>query len=275
MADKENQVVDDAEQATNEPQTNEAPREYTALEQEAMAQGWVPEEEYNGDPDRFVTAKEFIQRGEFFRKIESQSKIIKDLNRQIEHLARMSKQSFEAGVKKTLQELKQAKKEAFAEGDVDRVTDIDEQILEVKTQAQLAAQQNAQRGAEAIQEVHPELQAWIGRNRWYETDVIMRGAADALGVQLANQGYSPTEVLHKVEQQIKEQFPQKFRNVNRDRPNAVENGSGRRGGRGASVDDVELTPLEREMMGKLVKAGHLTEKEYKAQIKEARLREVS
>lgn len=240
-------------------------KEYTPIEKEAMAQGWVPEDEYDGDPDRFVSAKEFIQRGEFFRKIDSQNREIREQRKQIEHLAQLSKQSFEAGIKKAMADLKQAKKEAFAEGDADRLIEIEEQMDNLRDQQTQIQAQKAQQVQAVAQEIHPELQAFINRNSWYESDPIMRGAADVLGTQLAQQGLSPTEVLREVETRIRKEFSHKFHNPNRERAGAVEGGAAIR--RAAKNDDVQLTPLEKRMMKQFVDQGVMTEKEYKDQIR--------
>lgn len=239
--------------------------EYTALEQEAMQQGWVPENEYNGDPDRFVSAKEFIQRGEFFKKIDHQNRQIREYQKQVEHLASLSKKSFEAGVQKAMADLKQAKKEAFAEGDADKLIEIDEQMDHLKEQAQQLRREQTQQIAQTAQEIHPELQSFINRNSWYENDKIMRAAADTIGVELAQSGMSATEVLREVEKRIKTEFPHKFHNPNRERAGAVEGGSAVR--RSAKNDDVQLTPLEQRMMKQFAAQGVMSEKEYKDQIR--------
>ncbi|MDE3022995.1 MAG: hypothetical protein KGI54_14245 [Pseudomonadota bacterium] len=245
-------------------ETSSEERQYTKVELEAMDQGWVPEEEYTGDPDRYVSAKEFIQRGELFKKIESQSRELREQRKMLEHLSQLSKQSYDAGVKQTLANLRNARKEAFAEGDLDKVSQIEERIDAVKEQVEA---QKASENIPQVPQVAPELQTWIDKNRWYETDVVMRGAADAIGIQLAREGRSPTDVLREVERRIKQEFPNKFHNPNRDRAASVEGGNGVRKV-SKNSDDVELTPLERDMMNKLVRAGHLTEKEYKDQIKQ-------
>lgn len=240
-------------------------KQYTPIELEAMDQGWVPEEDYTGDPDRYVTAKEFVQRGELFKKIESQNRELRDQRKMLDHLSQLSKQSYDAGVKQTLANLKNQRKEAFAEGDLEKVSQIEDRIDSVKEQVELQKQQQVTIQP-YTQQVAPELQAWIDKNRWYENDVALRGAADAIGVALAKEGRSPADVLREVERRIRTEFPNKFHNPNRDKPGAVEGTGGvRKTGKGS--DDVELSPLERDMMGKLVKAGVLTEKEYKDQIK--------
>ena len=38
-------------------------------ESEAREQGWKPKEEYEGDPEKWRPAKEFVERGELFGKI--------------------------------------------------------------------------------------------------------------------------------------------------------------------------------------------------------------
>ena len=66
MADLENTP----EPIEQEVQPQAEPKQYTAVEQRALDQGWVPQDEWQGDPDDWRPAKEFIDRGELFRKID-------------------------------------------------------------------------------------------------------------------------------------------------------------------------------------------------------------
>ena len=98
----------------------------------------------------------------------------------------------------------------------------------------------------------------------------MKAFADALGVELKAQGLSPSEILRKVEAQVKEEFPQKFRNANRDKPGAVE-GAGKGTGKGASSDTNDnLSDTERQIMNRFVRMGVMTKAEYIAELKKTK-----
>ena len=61
----------------SEPQEQTQEKQFSAIEQKALDQGWRPKEEFDGDPDAFIDAPEFVRRGELFSKIEHQSKELK------------------------------------------------------------------------------------------------------------------------------------------------------------------------------------------------------
>lgn len=232
------------------------------VQEEALSQGWVPKEEFDGDEERWVDAGEFVRRGELFRKIESQSKELKDVKRALNELAKHNSKVREVEYARAVDALKQQKKTALSEGDADRVVEIDDQLDLVKDQQKQLSQQKLQEVQQEI--INPELTNWINKNGWYETDKKMRAYADTIGVQLHQDGLSPTEVLREVEKEVKERFKEKFRNPNRDKPGAVE-GASVRSTRSSSAE-MELSDVEKTIMKTLVDGGHLTKEEYMKQL---------
>jgi hypothetical protein len=236
----------------------------TPVQQEALEQGWVPKDEFDGDPERFVDAAEFLRRGELFRKIESQSKETKHLKAALAEMARHNAKIREQEYARAVADLKAQKKAALSEGDADKVVEIDDQLDLVKDQQRQATQQAVQQAIP--QEVHPELQNWISNNSWYETNKGMRGWADARGAELAEEGKSPREVLKALEKEVKDRFKEKFTNPNRERAGAVEGVRGRPVSTKAD-DSYELSDTERTIMETLIKQKVLTKEEYIKQLK--------
>ena len=235
------------------------------VQEEALSQGWVPKEEFDGDPERWVDAGEFIRRGELFRKIESQSKELKDVKKALNELAKHNSKIREVEYARAVEGLKAQKKTALAEGDADRVVEIDDKIDLVKDQQKILQAQQLQEAAQVDNTVHPELQNWIAKNSWYESDKKMKAYADSIGIQLAQEGMSPRDVLKEVEKEVKERFKEKFRNPNRERPSAVE-GSVPRAGKGSDAN-FELSDVEKTIMKTLVDGGHITKEKYIADLK--------
>ncbi len=253
-----------------EQQTDSQPQ-YTETELQAMEEGWVPQDKYNGDPEQFKSAKEFLRDGQFFKKIELQNKTIKQLEKTIldfkEHhentLAAEKKLQFE----NALTYLKQQKKEALREGDADAVIAFDDKIELLREEKQKLERQIVQEQAadDKATELHPELAAWIDKNPWYKTNPGMRDFADALGVKLAKQGLAPDQALKQVEKAVREEFPHRFRNANRDKPSAVE------GTQQRTTTGVKLTAQETEIMKRFIRAGFFkNESEYIAEVKKQR-----
>ena len=254
-----------AEENIVTPEGNTNPPEdkpqLSAAEQQAMEQGWVPQEEWEGDPEQWRPAKEFLDRGELFKKIEDQNRTIKEFKRALDDLKGHHAKTRETEYARAIQALKAQKIAALEEGDAAAVVKLDDQIDLVKDE-----QSKLKQAANEPQQVepNPEFTNWVDKNKWYETSQPMRAYADALGRDLAYKGLSPSEVLKEVERQVRDEFPQKFRNANRDKPGAVE-GSTNKGGK--TGGDVVLSDEERRVMQRFVRTGVMTEKEYMSELK--------
>jgi hypothetical protein len=250
-------------QATEQPQE----RQLSATEQKAAAQGWVPKDQWEGDPDDWVSAREFVRAGELFAKIDEGNRRNKALEGTVQELKKHYKQVRETEYKRALAALKAEKKNALDEGDSSRVVEIDEEIASTKQEA-ARAMHSIDQPQQMAPAASPVFMVWENRNPWYKEDRAMKVYADLVGDELAYNGMTnPVEILQEVERRVKKEFSHKFTNPNRAKPGAVE-GGGNKGGQ--SRQSFELTAEESQVMKKLVKAGVLTEKEYIADIKAQR-----
>jgi len=252
-----------AEENIESQMDNSQVNEPTPVELQARDSGWVPKEEYKGEEHKWVDAGEFLRRGELFKKIEDQSKQLKDVRNALNEMKKLHGQVREVEYKRALDALREQKKQALIDGDADAVISVDERIDLVKDQQRELAKEPP-----AVQESteHPEFTAWTERNGWYKASTPMRAFADALGRELASAGNSPSEVLKKVEAEVKKEFPHKFQNPNQGKPGAVESG---RGTRTTSTGFV-MTDEERRIMNTFVRTGALTEAKYIEDLKKTR-----
>lgn len=242
-----------------EPQVQEP--KLSAVEEKAMDAGWVPEDQWEGDPEQWRPAKEFLDRGELFKKIEDQNRTIKEFKRALDDLKGHHAKTRETEYARALAALKDQKKTALEEGDAAAVIKLDDQIDLVKDEQQKLKQVDSQ---PTVDNVNPEFTSWVDKNKWYETNEPMKAYADALGRSLAFKGLSPSAVLQEVEKQVKIEFPNKFTNPNRNKPGAVE-GSSNKGGKGSA--EVSLSDDERRVMQRFVRTGVMSEKEYIAELR--------
>ncbi|CAB4132784.1 hypothetical protein UFOVP249_28 [uncultured Caudovirales phage] len=233
----------------------------TAAEEKAMEQGWVPQDQWEGDPEQWRPAKEFLDRGELFKKIEDQNRTIKEFKRALDDLKGHHAKTRETEYARALQALKAQKIAALEEGDAAAVIKLDDQIDLVKDEQ--SKLKNVP--AETQNQPNAEFTEWVDKNKWYETSQPMRAYADALGRDLAYKGLAPSAVLKEVERLVREEFPNKFSNPNRNKPGAVE-GSTNKGGKGN--DSYSLSDDERRVMQRFVRTGVMTEKEYIDQLKQ-------
>jgi hypothetical protein len=245
----------------NTPAPDDNTPKLSAAEEKAMEQGWVPQDQWEGEPEQWRPAKEFLDRGELFKKIEDQNRTIKEFKRALDDLKGHHSKTREVEYARALEALKMQKQSAIEEGDGAAVIKLDDQIDLVKDEQQRLKIQNNQPTEEVI---NPEFSNWVEKNKWYETSEPMKAYADALGRNLAASGLSPSAVLLEVEKQVKLEFPNKFTNPNRNKPGAVE-GSSNKGGKGN--DSFSLSDEERRVMQRFVRTGAMSEKEYIAELK--------
>ena len=252
----EEQVV-----VTEEPQV--VP-EVSPIEQQAAAEGWRPKEEWTGDPDDWKDARSFVRDGEFFKKIEEVKRENKNLRKTVGALKTHYEKVKETEYTRALETLKQQKKEALREGDTDLAVDLDDKIDAKRAELDEARRIEAQVQAEP--EVHPDFQNWVNRNKWYESNEEVREFADQAGMayKKTHMAASPQQVLEYVEERVAKGYPELFKNPRKNAPSAVEGGTGPR----KATSNFELSDIERQIMGKLVRSKTLTEEQYINDLKE-------
>lgn len=235
----------------------------TEIEQRANQQGWVPQDEWEGDPDQWRPAKEFLDRGELFKKIDEQNRTIKEFKKALEEFGKHHSKVQKVEYERAKADLLKSKKEALEEGDADAVIDIDEKLALVRDAAKNIPANSVNIPDPAEQNV--VFQSWVGRNSWYENNMAMRAYADRVGNDLgAKGGMSPTDLLAAVEKEVKKEFAHKFQNPNRDKAGNVEGSSNRAGGK---KDTYVPTAQEERIIAKVVASGAITREKYIEELK--------
>lgn len=250
----------------------------TPIEIEAGEKGWVPQAEWEGDPTQWRPAKEFVDRGELMDRISSQSRQLNTFTSEVDslkaalgELGEHNKKIAEAEYAKAMKHLKSQKAEALQYGEYDKAVDIDEQLVDLKeSKKEIEEAESQQPQASSQQEVHPDVTDWMGRNSWYNEDMMMQGAADAvakmyLGKNPAAEN-NPKEVLDHVSAELLKEFPDRFGGKRR-RPAATTDSSNGRAGKSKSRHTMSsLTPEQRKIASTFAKSGIMTEQEYVDQL---------
>lgn len=228
-------------------------------ETSARDAGWVPLEEWEGDPEDWTDAKEFVKRGELFHKISSQSSEIKELKKAISGLMDHHQKVKETEFTRALDYLKQQKKAALEEGDSDKLLAVDEAIdvlKEERTQAKQEAQEEKKAGPT------PMFTDWVRQNPWYVNDPELREFADEVGVGIfqTKQGKISEEDLYKeVKKRVMKTYPEKFKGQGTKTPN-VEGGNLQT--RQPKSDNFALSDEEKRVMNTFVRQGIMTKEQY-------------
>ena len=245
-------------------ETPESTPQVDPIEVEAREQGWKPKEEYEGDPTKWRPAKEFVERGELFGKIDHMGKELKETRKALKMLQDHHTKVRETEYNRALTELKALQKKHLEEGNSDGYLETTELLTDLKAEqkAREVVQQNTPNQPD------PRFLNWVSANKWYEKDTEMRKYADTLGAGYAasNPGIDPEEVLQYVTKEVRTRFSTKFVNPNREKPSTVEGASTG----AANKSSFELTDDERKVMNTFVRAGVMSKEDYIAQVKQMR-----
>lgn len=234
-----------------------------SVEDRARNLGWVPLEEFRGDPDRFVSAEEFVEKGESLLPIlkannrELQGKLT-DLQSEVarmrtlyeasqdaiealrEHQSEETKRQVEKARKDLVEELRAAREE----GNLEREVEINSEITRIdsakeETKGTPAPRQAA---AESNPAESPDFVAWKKDNPWFDTDEMMTAAAVATGRKLRMQGnkLEGRAFFDEVGKQVRMRFEGTQQRTSKVEPSGGGNsaGGGGDGGGGSKYSDL-------------------------------------
>ena len=225
--------MDTAENLDSAPEVN-------VEEQKAMQSGWVPQDQWEGDPNKWTDAKTFNEKGELLGFIKKQNKEISEMKKAITALGETNRRIAEVERSKALEELKTLRKEAIRNQDIDTADELGEKIQDLK-QLDKAEKEQVNEEAPAVS---PIFEMWVQNNEWYLENKVLQGAANAIAEELmatdpqaSDQGY----LLRTVEKRIKQEFPAKFNAAkNKVADAGSTQGNESRGGAGGKLSQEEL-----------------------------------
>lgn len=229
--------------AVETPETPAAPAaeapQYTELELEAMKQGWKPLDQWEGEPEKHRSAREFLDRGELLGVQKQMRDELRELRNQIRFMSEHQRKVQSAAYEQALKDLRAQKAEAIERGDGQAAVILDEQI-DMQRQAL-----NAVKQAPPQQEPGTDsaiFQDWLTKNQWYKTDMGKKVWADNLAVEYAKAAQRSGRVFTERElyEFLHEEARKTFRmEDNRAAPGArppSPDGSGRQSGNAARAN---------------------------------------
>ena len=197
----------------------------------AKMQGWVPKEEFKGDPERWISSEEFVKRADNMmpilksvnKKYEGQIgtlseelKQTKDtLNRIVSIQQKYSTDQYEA----RNSDLEARKLQAVQDGDTEQYNRLVEQQTKLPKPEPIA---------EPEKKTSQELERWKGDNPWFTEDPELHEYAMIISGQLANNNhpYNSPENAYKfgdvVKSKLEKMFPDKFKNPNKSKTDVDE-----------------------------------------------------
>lgn len=204
------------------PSTEEIP-DYSSTEKEAMSKGWRPKDQFPGSENKkFISAEEFLDRGEFLDKIKHLSQSNKQLQSTVRELVDANKRQQEMIGKEKADYYLQQKRSAIESGNIEDAEKFEKAYYE--SQIPFVSQQQSQER----QSLHPAVEDFKSRNvGWFNNDTRENESMTDFAIKSENyylknnSDWSYERVLTEVERSVKDRYPHRFTNVNRDLPSRV------------------------------------------------------
>lgn len=238
-------------------------------EVEASTFGWVPKEQFHGNPDEWKDADTFLKRGKeingFLRndleKIKrAHAAEVAELRQTMTEFQKYHDETEARAYIRAFNDLKKAKIEAIEQGDGARVIDLEDQITSLK---ELQKDKPAAQPKNDVKFTPQELNEWRTNNNWYGKDQELSELTDDFAELTAkkNPELKGIDFLNAVTKKVKAVRPDAFENPNRN--NATVSGSG--GARPSDKKGKTYSDLPAEAKAacdKFVKQGMLTKEKY-------------
>lgn len=223
------------------------------IESKARSQGWVPREEFRGDPEKWRPADEFVKRGEELlpvalersraaeRKAQDLEARLAAREREFEdkigRLERMSTAAVQRERERLEAMYRNAQRNAVETGDTARFDqlDRDRQAAIENYDKYIQEQVQPRRDPSQPHSLPPDRQAvvdgWVQKNEWFNRDPELNAVAQAFHVRLGNEkpGLSLAENLAETERYVRQRYADKFSGTQSRQISApmVESGGGR------------------------------------------------
>jgi|TARA_Y100000310_G_scaffold187950_1_gene187935 hypothetical protein len=220
----------------SEENTENAPTEESTVVARAKRMGWIDKDKFNGPDEMFVSAEEFIEKGEnelpiLRDRLRKQDSTIVEMGRSQETMkqdmaylkgatARAEQRGYEDG----LAAAKAKQREAVEEGDTYKFDAAQAEIDALPPPPPVLEPAAQQPPLTA-----PEIDAFTQRNQmWYGSDLLMTDAYNKEFDRLAQNypDFSLQQKLEAAETRIKRDYPEKFGNPRRAAAGEVEGGNG-------------------------------------------------
>lgn len=208
MADEE--LIPEGDEALIDAPVTEEPTD-DPIASLASELGWVPKENFKGDPDKWRPADEFIRAGRDIQKTLSSE--LRSVKQEVERFGRVASEITADRVRQRDEYWQQQHAKAVDEGDHDA--------------ANLAVQERQKLAQTAIPSPPVEVNEWIGRNAWYNADPAAQLRAQEVAERLSRQGRSISEQLEAAERIVRKEFPEHFP-VKAKEPPSTQTGSSRK-----------------------------------------------
>jgi hypothetical protein len=194
--------MSDAEAVTLE---SSAPPE---VQQRAESMGWIPPTRYKGEPERFIDAEAYIERGETVLPIvkqqnaklkaeldavraqsQAQADALAKAQAAIEQIEERHSVATQKAVERAKEEVKMQLAAASEAGDHEGVAALTDKLVELRTAEKAPVEKPVAKPTEPAPFTPPaDLTEWIQENQWFQTDRKRTALALAVAQELREGG---------------------------------------------------------------------------------------
>ena len=218
------------EENTEEVQVN------PEVENRAKTMGWIPKEEFKGDPEKWRPADEYVKRadeivpimrsqmgkyeeqiGQYKSEIMGLKSSLDSQKKTTEKLVKMSKTISERAYDQAKKDLTKQQAQAVSDGDVEKWQALEDQKEKLEKPEPVEIEK------EPVVD-NPVFDQWHQQNDWYlkDPDLTIYANGIAAETQRQNPSMPYDQILKMTETKVKEVFANKFENPNRDKPDVVD-----------------------------------------------------
>lgn len=212
MADKAEEVVEKKDDViVKEEDTVQTP----SLEDRARERGWISKEEFQGDPEDFVDAREFLAREPLYKAIHKHSRENKRLMEMNKEIKKLLLDTRKTAYSQAMKDLKAEYEAAAERGDVKAAVEAHGKMQEIEQEVK--EKPTKQPAASDV------FKSWAKENKWYNEDKVLKRYANGVGSELLNERLAQLgedevvsdddlqEIYDQVAKEVKEAYPDKFK----------------------------------------------------------------
>lgn len=238
----------------NENHESEIQQQQEMAEAVSRAQiyGWVPKEEFKGDPGKWVPADVFIKRAEEILpiarsmnkrlegKLATTEKELEEMRKTVKAVIQAHKKTAETTYEGRIAEIRKEQIKAVAEGDTDTWARLEDEKTKLEKPADIPFEEKGGNGNEAA-----IVMQWKRDNPWYDTDPELGTYADSVSnfISARHGRLAPEDLLDRVKQEVQRRFPEKFGNQKRRNPPNVDRTDYSTGGGGKDTGKKSYSDL--------------------------------
>ena len=231
-------------------------------ELKAWNQGWRPEDQFEGDPDNWKTAGEYVLYGEFQEHQKEEKNRARNKEQEFENSISNLNKLHQARQDDAVNKLKQEQRQAVEEADTERYDQIQKEIDGHKT---------VEAEPEQTSTVDPTMKAWTDKNPWID-DPSSEKALDAKAFYNTAAGKPNATIedaLKYVDKKLAQFYPEQT-NARREMPTMTEQGKRPSARKNRELTMGDLTAEERSEYNKFGSELFGSEKDFLKAVANAR-----